>query len=152
MSELMTETIRLPWPPTVNNIRIPVVIKGKARLILSPNGRKYFKEVLKLMSIHKWKKFGSRRLKVEIHCFAGDRRIRDLGNLDKVLIDSLKKAGVYDDDSQIDHQTYIRGENCKAKNGNVVVYIEEIIKEGWKPVCSCEECCQLFRGGPLFKE
>lgn len=146
------QCIRLPWPPTVNTIKAALVIKGRARLILSKKGRDYFDEVRALSLLEKFPKFGDKRLQVEIHCFAGDRRKRDLGNLDKVLIDSLQKAGVFDDDSQIDDQRFIRGKNCVAKKGNVIVLIREIPADFLAPECSCKDCLVDESGGPLYIE
>ncbi len=47
-----------------------------------------------------------------------DRRARDLDNLGKALLDALTKAGVYGDDSQIDHLTFAR-----RKNGTQIIQI-----------------------------
>ena len=42
------------------------------------------------------------RLRVEIEVYPPDRRKRDIDNVCKATLDALAKAGVYQDDSQID--------------------------------------------------
>jgi len=135
---MMNETITLPWPPTVNTIKAAIVVKGRTRMILSKKGRQYFDTVAGIIMETKPRRFGSARLKIIIFCYPPDRRRRDLGNLDKVLMDSLQKAGVYDDDSQIDVQTFFRGGLCK-NGGRVVVRLEEIIAPTFAP-CPCPVC------------
>ena len=50
---------------------------------------------------------------VKLHClfFPPDNRKRDLGNLDKCLLDALTKAGVWTDDSLVDDQRFRRARN-----------------------------------------
>ena len=50
------------------------------------------------------------RLGVHMKAFPPDKRRRDLDNLNKVVLDSLQKAGLYDDDSQIDYLSIERAE------------------------------------------
>ena len=42
------------------------------------------------------------RLRVQLDCYPGDMRKRDLDNLPKSLLDALTYAGVWIDDEQID--------------------------------------------------
>jgi crossover junction endodeoxyribonuclease RusA len=71
-------------------------------------------------------RFGAgKRLHVSIAAFTPDRRTRDLDNTAKGILDSLTHAGVYADDSQIDHLEFIR-KSVQNKNGRVIVTIEEI--------------------------
>lgn len=64
------------------------------------------------------------RLAVTVQVRAPDRRSRDLDNLGKCLLDALTKAGVWQDDSQIDRLTFIRSEPIKG--GACIVSIETI--------------------------
>lgn len=50
------------------------------------------------------------RLAVEILALPPDRRRRDLDNALKAALDALTHAGVWEDDSQIDELTIIRGD------------------------------------------
>lgn len=53
-----------------------------------------------------------------------DRRIRDLDNIKKALLDSLTHAGVYKDDFQIDDLRVVRRE--VVKGGYVIVHVAEL--------------------------
>lgn len=64
------------------------------------------------------------RLAVTVQVRAPDRRSRDLDNLGKCLLDALTKAGVWQDDAQIDRLTFVRAEPIKG--GAVLVSIEPI--------------------------
>lgn len=64
------------------------------------------------------------RLSVLIRCYPPDRRARDLDNLGKTLLDSLTKAGLWKDDSQIDRLTFERCEMLKG--GAVSVTVDQI--------------------------
>jgi crossover junction endodeoxyribonuclease RusA len=52
------------------------------------------------------------------------RRIFDIDNLLKAILDSLMDAGVYDDDSQVDDLRITRGDPCP--NGACIVILEII--------------------------
>ena len=54
------------------------------------------------------------RLRVELLLYPPDRRRRDIDNYAKSLLDSLTKAGVWEDDSQIDELTIKRCEIIKG--------------------------------------
>jgi crossover junction endodeoxyribonuclease RusA len=63
-------------------------------------------------------------LVVTLTAFPPDKRRRDLDNLPKVVLDSLTKAGVWKDDSQIQRLTIQWGGMCPG--GDLEVEIEEI--------------------------
>ena len=106
---------RLPFPPSVNHYWRSV----DGKMLISKAGRQYRKDVAKLCMTAC--RMGSRRLSVEIAAYPPDRRRRDLDNLTKALLDSLEKAGVYDDDGQIDRLLIERGP--PGKPGFVTVTI-----------------------------
>ena len=114
----------MPWPPTVNTYFGQRVCGGKALKYLSNRGRSYAKNVFIECKKNKVVSFGGNRLKVIIKAFPPDKRIRDLDNINKALLDSLCKACVYDDDSQIDDLRIIRKDIIKG--GKVIVNIEII--------------------------
>ena len=68
-------------------------------MVISERGRKFLKEV-KLTVGAVTAQVG--RLRVEIEVYPPDRRKRDIDNVCKATLDALAKAGVYQDDSQID--------------------------------------------------
>lgn len=96
--------IELPWPPSVNHYWRHV----RGATLISREGRAYRTAVLAA-----WLQAGrprvDGRLALTITAHAPDRRRRDLDNIAKAPLDALAKAGVYADDSQIDHLAITRG-------------------------------------------
>lgn len=94
--------INLPWPPSVNTYWRSIM-KGPlaGRVLLSEKGREYRKLVAKAV-IEQRVPTATGKLAVWIHAMPPDRRARDLDNLPKGVLDSLKEAGVYRDDCDID--------------------------------------------------
>ena len=91
-------TLTLPYPPTVNRHLIPV----QGRMVKSPQHRQYATEVsLVILSTQGSIQplTGELSLIAELH--PPDRRTRDADNGCKALLDALKYAGVYLDDSQV---------------------------------------------------
>lgn len=93
-----TLTLTLPYPPTVNRHLIPV----QGRMVKSPQHRQYAAEVALVIlstqgSIQPLT--GELSLIAELH--PPDRRKRDADNVCKALLDALKYAGIYFDDSQV---------------------------------------------------
>jgi crossover junction endodeoxyribonuclease RusA len=93
--------VSLPFPPTVNTYWRRV---GN-RTVLSAGARAYRGAVHGAVLEHL---FGVPRrepltgpVAVEIEFRPPDRRRRDLDNLPKGLLDALKHAGIYEDDSQV---------------------------------------------------
>jgi len=109
--------LTLPWPPTVNTY----YRSTGGTVLISEKGRLYRKAVADQVLIQRGAKLFSGRLDVVIHAFPPDKRKRDLDNILKALFDSLTKAGVWLDDSQIDRFSVQR---C-AIGGMVKVAIHE---------------------------
>jgi len=98
----------LPFPPSVNRYWRHV----GPRVLISREGRSYREAVRSLLAAarptpdtHSFR--GRIDMKVTLH--PPDRRRRDIDNPMKGLLDALEHAGVYADDSQIDHLTIDRG-------------------------------------------
>lgn len=89
------------------------------RVLISSEGRKY-REAVHGMLAGGFDPLAG-RLGVTIYCHAPDNRRRDLDNLGKCLIDSITKAGIMLDDSQIDDLRFVRG--SAVKGGEVRVEI-----------------------------
>jgi crossover junction endodeoxyribonuclease RusA len=98
----------LPFPPSVNGYWRAFRRGNICTQIMSKRGREYSESVLKLIQVSDPL---TSRLEVQITLCAPDKRRRDLDNYTKALLDSLTKAGVWEDDSQIDKLTIIRGPN-----------------------------------------
>lgn len=92
-------TFELPWPPSVNRYYRHVGFKT----LLSREGRIFRKEVCALLGGGSFRKPPMEgRIALCMDAFPPDRRVRDLDNLQKGVLDSIQQAGVYRDDSQID--------------------------------------------------
>ena len=112
-------TIRLPYPPSVNTVYRHAVRGKHSVMFMTDRGKDYKKQVEAHVRSAVVDRFGDARLSMLVHVYPPDRRKRDLGNLDKVLCDSLQGAGLFKDDEQIDDVRYIRKE--VTKGGAVVV-------------------------------
>lgn len=111
--------IILPYPPSVNSYW---GFKGSHRFLTKK--AKDFKEIVRWKFIQsKHKGFGKERLTVNIVLHAPDKRIRDLDNSVKSLLDACCQAGMFDDDSQIDKITIERG--AVTKGGLCHIFIEK---------------------------
>lgn len=114
-------TYALPYPPTVNLYYRSL---GRGRVVISAAGRTYRKTVWALLrEAGAVKHLG--RLFVTIAATMSDRRIRDLDNLHKGLLDAMRYGGVYEDDSQIDDLRIYRA--GIEKPGAVVVTVGPLV-------------------------
>ena len=113
--------LRCPWPPSTNHA-YPSSKWG--RRYLSKAGQEYKESMQAIVSENGCPKL-SGRLAVCIDLYPPDKRKRDIGNHEKVLIDSLVACGVMDDDEQIDELLIRRKEI--VPDGEAVVWIKEIV-------------------------
>lgn len=91
-------TIELPFPPSLNGYYRHV---GKMVLI-SAKGRKYREAVEQIAVMDNVQNIiGNEHIKVSLQVYPPDKRKRDIDNILKCLFDSLTKAKVWEDDSQI---------------------------------------------------
>lgn len=114
--------LSLPFPPSVNSL----YNFYKGRWLLSKEGRNYHTRIIMLCR----KLLGppdpiKGRVRVGITMYPPDERRRDLDNTLKGLLDSIVKARVIHDDSQIDDLRIVRGE--RKEGGEIAVQIEEIV-------------------------
>ena len=117
-------TLTLPYPPSVNNLYATV----HGRKVLSKKGREYHQAVVDSVTrqLPADQRFGARRVGYTVQAFPPDRRRRDLSNLVKALEDALTYAKVWDDDSQVDRLTVVRG--APAAGGSVFIEIDECVE------------------------
>jgi crossover junction endodeoxyribonuclease RusA len=117
----------LPYPPSVNHYWKHAVIGKRAQVYVSKEGKAYQAAVQAAINPDIIKNATSNRLSVRIELYPPDRRARDIDNVLKSLNDSLTKAGVWVDDSQIDELT-IKRMNA-AKPGYCTVTITELTQQ-----------------------
>ena len=124
MTDILYE-IYLPFPPTVNSY----YSHTKFGVYLSKKGRLYSGKVLDAVRVQNCADRIDIEIRVEVDLYPPDKRIRDLDNYMKALLDSLTKADVWVDDSQIDQLSIQRGERIKLGAVLVRIYRAESILE-----------------------
>ncbi len=115
----MIYEIYLPFPPTVNNY----YVKTKRGVFISMKGKKFRAEVAEAVNEQLPGVSLDDKLLVEVVLFPPDKRVRDLGNYDKAMMDAITEAGLWEDDSLIDQQMFYRGE--VVKGGQVFMRITD---------------------------
>lgn len=114
-SPLMTLRFSLPWAPSVNHYWHHIVIGGKfqkrrASVRISEAGERYQKAAIAAMREQQLPRGALKgRLAVHIKAYPPDRRVRDLDNVFKGVLDVLKLAHVIRDDGDIDQLSIERG-------------------------------------------
>jgi len=122
-------TFRLEYPPTANNL-FRTLTKGPlaGRRVLTGEAQAYRKGVgQQLVAQRVPRRVLTGKLTVKIVVRPPDRRARDLDNVCKAILDSLKVAELFADDSDIDELYVVRG--TPQKPGHVVVSVAEIAGE-----------------------
>ena len=114
-----TVSLELPFPPSVNTYWR----KWKNRMVLSPRGRRYKKDVAALMLVQ-FPGQGvdaqiAQKINAELDFYPPDKRKRDQDNFEKGLWDALVFAGVILDDSLV--RNVVKRWHEPVKGGNVKV-------------------------------
>lgn len=126
-------TFNLPWPPSLNHYFVeravistksgtpkPIVLKHPGTA-----GLEYRVAVSNELMVQRIpRRVLTGRLAVYITAFPPDRRARDLDNLQKAMLDSLKHAELIADDSHIDDLHIVRG--AVVPDGALRVTVREI--------------------------
>ena len=108
--------LELPYPPSVNHYYRRV----GPRTLISREGRAYREKVSRYLAL-KGIEPSLGPLHVQIELFPPDRRLRDVDNTLKALLDALEKGGAYHNDVQIER---LEVEKCRpVKGGKVIVRI-----------------------------
>lgn len=96
----------LPYPPSVNTYW---GFQGSRRFLT--NQAKEFKKYVQVaykQTGHPG--FSTEKLRIIVMLYPPDKRVRDIDNIAKPLLDALCQAQIFVDDSQIDWLTIIRNE------------------------------------------
>ena len=113
--------LELPYPPSVNTYWRS---NGKRRFI-SKAGVEFTKEVDFVVKQGKYPSFGPNKVAMSIMIHPRSKRKFDLDNTLKAILDALMKAGVYNDDSQVDYIEIAKGE--QVDKGKAVVHLYNCI-------------------------
>jgi len=113
--------LELPFPPSVNTY----YRRGAHATYMSKAGREYKQAVAEYIASGDFPKMGDKRLCVSMVIRPRDKRVFDIDNRIKSVLDSLQDAGLFDDDSQVDELCIYRGSHI-VPGGSIKVIIEEI--------------------------
>jgi crossover junction endodeoxyribonuclease RusA len=133
----MEITLTLPYPPSVNNYKkLGRLVKTKSgktyqQRLNSDETKTFYYQVYMLSKMQvpsEWGKFassGTISYDLRVTVSPPDKKRRDIDNILKVLLDSLVRAHIINDDSQI-HRLYV--EKLDTMDGQVTVIIGEHAK------------------------
>lgn len=108
--------LMLPYPPSVNNYWL----QSKRGRYISKRGVAFRQAVAELACDAKVQALEG-RLSVHIALFPPDKRVRDVDNVLKSLLDACEHAGCYRSDSQIDELHIIRQPVRKGGGCTVII-------------------------------
>ena len=112
--------LTLPYPPSVNTYW---GFKGSHRF-LTDKAKTFKQEVWVAAFNSHHAGFKDSRLSITINLYPPDKRVRDIDNVLKPLLDALTQAKLFNDDGQVDRLNVIRGN--VVKNGMCTVIINSI--------------------------
>lgn len=120
-------TLRLPYPPTINNYYGYNSKTG--RKFIKKEGKEYRLKVIEILrQALPNRNPNQEKLSVWAVANVPDRRVRDLDNINKALLDAISHSNVvWTDDFNIDDLRVVRGE--VTKGGSVIVYVRKILNE-----------------------
>jgi crossover junction endodeoxyribonuclease RusA len=125
-----SQVFTLPYPPSVNKHLKPIRYYDakKEKFVKRQKNTEiwnaYLQNAAKELMMQKRKRIDPNiELKVFIEAYPPDNRIRDTDNIVKIILDSLTRGGVYDDDRQVWEHTVRRK---KEKLNCVKVYISPL--------------------------
>lgn len=111
--------LTVPLPPTVNH----AYGTSGHRRYLKPAGVAFREEVAWIVKSGRYQKLDG-RIAIVMRVYPRDKRVIDVDNRAKALLDALMHAGMFDDDSQVDDLHIIRGSiypggKCEVMIGSI---------------------------------
>ena len=113
-----------PWAPSINHY---YGNGGRGRKFIKPEGVAFRMAVRQTAERHQLKA-DEGRLTVWVEAWPPDRRVRDLDNQGKALLDALQYAGVIENDALIDDLRFVRMPVVKGGLLRVFIYPFKPIK------------------------
>jgi crossover junction endodeoxyribonuclease RusA len=118
--------LTLPYPPSINNYWIA---SGHRRFI-SQRGRDFKQAVAEYCAEWRVPKYGDKQVWVDIILYPATKRLMDVDNCIKPILDALQDAGVFDDDVQV---KWVRIERGITKKGGGCLVMAGLIDELTSP-------------------
>ena len=122
-------TLELPVPPSVNAYKkIGRTVRTKSgkiyqKRVNSPETIAFYYQVYMKIRAQGLKSFAGATISIEVQYFPASKRSLDVDNLAKVLLDSLQRGGLFDDDKQV---ARLLIERCGiVPEGKVIVRVKE---------------------------
>ncbi len=112
--------LNLPYPPSINNYWIA---SGHRRFI-SKRGVLFRQAVMEYVMEHGVPKLGEQALSVHIVLRPRSKKLMDIDNCAKAILDACEHAAIFDSDVQVEKLLIERG--LPKKGGGCVVMIELI--------------------------
>ena len=113
---MQTLFLTIPFPPSINSYW---GFSGHRRF-LNKKATQFKRDVAEQVSLTPVR-FGDQRLFITILLYERDKRVRDIDNICKPLLDSLVQAGLFNDDSQVDRLLVVRCEKFKGGKAEIII-------------------------------
>lgn len=110
--------LHLNWPPTVNNY----YVKTKRGIFISKKGREFREGIIAAVNEQASGVFLQDPISCTVILSPPDKRVRDLDNYMKALLDAITHSGLWEDDSLIDQLFIYRGK--QSTSGKVIMRID----------------------------
>ena len=110
---------KLPYPPSVNTYWR----NFRGRMVISKRGREFKKYVSEYVIENNIEKLGDAKLWVSMVLYPRGKRLMDIDNCIKPVLDALQDAGVFDDDQQVEMLSIKRGEVIKGGGISIIVSV-----------------------------
>lgn len=110
--------LALPYPPSIN----AYWLTSGRRKYISKRGVAFKLAVQDYVIEHCLPKLGGADIEMEVVLHPRSKKLMDIDNCLKAILDSCQDAGIFDCDSQVQRLTVSRGE--QIKNGGCQVFIK----------------------------
>jgi crossover junction endodeoxyribonuclease RusA len=113
--------LRLPYPPSIN----AYWLTSGRRKYISKRGVAFKLAVQDYVIEHCIPKLGDVDLEVDVILHPRSKKLMDIDNCLKAILDSCQDAGIFDCDSQVQRLTVERGETIKFGGCQVFIKVKE---------------------------